>query len=180
MFLLVFCSCDRKANNNDCLQIDSNTSKAHNDQTIPFLDNYFFSNNATSSDKYGDTIYSHDIDVFLKNHPSDGTTFGDMRSYYRATEKLDTLIEVVYQKVYEKLKSDQDKILFKTSQANWKRYFASETVFLHEIFYTKETEYGLGREHSITQAQWAFQIARQRLIYLSNIDKQICSEEEIK
>ena len=121
--------------------------------TISFLDNSLFSYNATSENKYGDTIYSHDIDAFLKNYPIDGTTLGEMRSYYRATEKLDTMIEIVYREVYKKLKSEEDKKLFKASQDNWKEYFASESIFLHDIFYTKETEYGFGREHSITQAQ---------------------------
>ncbi len=187
ILLLTFCSCDRKTNSNvdnvqhsDSLQVDSIITKPDNSQTIPFLDNSLFSYNATSSDKFGDTIYSRDIDDFLKNNPSDGTTFGDMRSYYRAIEKLDTLIDVVYKKVYQKLKTEQDKKLFKSSQDNWKRYFASETTFLHEIYYTKEAEYGFGREHSITQAQWSFQVARQRLILLRNIDEQTYSDDDIK
>ena len=187
ILLLTFCSCDRNANNNgdnvqhsDSLQVDSIITKTHISQTIHFLDNSLFSYNATSSDKFGDTIYSHDIDSFLKNYPGDGTTFGDMRSYYRAIEKLDTLIEVVYKKIYRKLESEQDKKLFKYSQDNWKRYFASETNFLHEIYYTKQIEYGFGREHSITQAQWSFQVARQRLILLKNIDEQTYNDDDIK
>jgi hypothetical protein len=187
ILLLIFCSCERNASNNfanvqrsDSLRMDSVIPKADISQTIPFLNNSLISYNATSSDKFGDTIYSHDIDLFLKNYPSDGSTFGDMGSYYRATEKLDTLIEVVYKKVYQKLKSNQDKKLFKSSQDNWKRYFESETNFLHEIYYTKETEYGFGREHSITQAQWSFQVARQRLILLRNIDEQTYNNDDIK
>ena len=142
ILLLTFCSCDRNSINNvdkvhhsDTLHKDTIITKTDLSQTIPFLDNSLFSYNATSSDKFGDTIYSYDIDAFLKNYTSDGTTLGDMRSYYRATEKLDTMIEVVYKKVYQKLKSEQDKKLFKASQDNWKRYFASETNFLHEIYW---------------------------------------------
>lgn len=187
ILVLTLCSCDRKAKNNfdnvqhgDSLQTDSIATKADISQTIAFFDNSLLSYNATSGDKFGDTVYSYDIDTFLKNYNSDGTNFGDMRSYYRATEKLDTMIEVVYKNVYQKLKTEQDKKLFKASQDNWKRYFASETTFLHEIYYTKETEYGFGREHSVTQAQWAFQMARQRLILLKNIDEQTYTDEDIK
>lgn len=183
ILLLIFCSCDRKANQNndniqhkDSLQTAAIISKSDVYRTIPFLDNTLFSYNATSSNIYADTIYSHDIDSFLKSYPSDGSTFSDMRGYYRATEKLDTLIEEVYQNVYQKLKSESDKKLFKTSQDNWKQYFTSETLFLHEIFYANESEYGFGREHSITQAQWAFQVARQRLILLKNINEQTYSD----
>jgi alpha-L-arabinofuranosidase len=179
IFLLALYSCDRKSNNNlDCVQnndslnMDSIVKEVELSSTTPFLNNSLFSYNATGLDKFEDTIYAYEIDTFLKNYPSDGSTFGDMKSYYQATEKLDKMIEEVYKKIYKKLKNKQDKKLFKISHDNWKRYFESEATFLHEIYYTKEIEYGFGREHSVTQAQWVFQIARQRLILLKNIDEQ--------
>ncbi len=187
LLLLTFCSYDRKINKDidsvqrkDSLLKNSFIIKSDISQTSPFLDNSLFSYNATSPYKFGDTVYSQEIDIFLKNYPSDGTTFGDMRSYYHATEKLDTIIQVVYEKIYQKLKTDQDKKLFKTSQDDWRTYFTSETLFLHELYWTNEREYGFGREHSITQAQWVFQVARQRLILLKNIDEQIYTDEDIK
>ena len=187
ILLLTLYSCDRRVNNNAesirhsaNLLVDTIITTSDISLTNSFLGNSLFSYNATSTDNYGDTIYSHDIDAFLKNYSSDGSTIGDMRSYYRATIKLDTLIEVVYKKVYNKLNGEQDKKLFKISQDNWKKYFLSESTFLHEIYYTKQLEYGFGYEHSITQAQWAFQVARQRLILLKNIDDQTYTDENIK
>lgn len=179
ILLFIFYSCERKSSHNfikvqncDSIQLESTVQKGEFSSMIPFLNNSLFSYNATGLVKFEDTIYAYEIDTFLKNYPSDGSTFGDMKSYYQATEKLDKMIEEVYNKVYKKLKNKQDKKLFKISHDNWKRYFESEATFLHEIYYTKEIEYGFGRDHSITQAQWAFQIARQRLIFLKNIDEQ--------
>lgn len=186
ILILTFCSCGKKVNTNadnaqqsDSLHDKSIINKSDISLINPFLDNSLFSNNATSSNKYGDTIFSYDIDTFLKNYLSDRTTYGDMETYYYATQKLDTLIEKVYIKIYQKLRSEHEKYLFKTSQDNWIRYFESETNLLHYIYWSKQTENGFGREHSITQAQWTFQIARQRLILLKNIDEQTYTDEEI-
>jgi len=182
---LCFCSCGRSTNDNadlarhsDSLEKSAIITKADAFQELPFLDNTLFSYNATSPEKFGDTVYAHEIDSFVTNYTNDGTTFGAMRCYYRATEKTDTLIEAAYQEIFQKLRSQQDKKLFKTAQDNWQNYFASEKIFLHKIFYSKEPGYGLGREHAITQAQWVFQVARQRLILLKNIDGQISIVDE--
>lgn len=143
-----------------------------------FADNSLYSYNATSAEKFGDTLYALEIDHYLKKYSGDGTTTGEVESYYRASQKLDTLIESVYQEIYQRLPYEQDKKLFKTAQDNWKNYYTSETKFLHDIYYTQKAEYGFGREHAITQAQWAFQVARQRLILLKNINEQIYSDRE--
>lgn len=143
-----------------------------------FADNSLFSYNATSAEKFGDTLYAQEIDNYLKKYPGDGTTLGDVESYYRASQKLDTLIESVYNEIYQRLRYEQDKKQFKTAQDNWKNYFTSETKFLHDLYYAQKPEYGFGREHSITQAQWAFQVARQRLILLKNINEQIYTDAD--
>ncbi|RQO31964.1 hypothetical protein DBR32_03945 [Taibaiella sp. KBW10] len=150
---------------------------------IPFFENYFYSYNATASDVYGDTTFALAIDTFLKaiqDNPEHehGTTIGDRNTYHLALLKLDTLITVSYKKIYKKLKNPRDKELFKRSQDNWKLYFASEMTFLDQVYHVNGPNYGLGREHAITQVQWAFQVARQRLILLKNMGDQLADKDE--
>jgi hypothetical protein len=168
---LLLSSCNRQAAIHQ-EPVQAEDGEEHS-RMVSYVANNFFSSNATSANIYADSIFAFEIDSIFKTTPTDGSTGGDMRQYYRAREKLDTMIESVYQGVYQKLKTDSDKRLLETTQREWRTYFAGETKFLHEVYYTNKDLYGLGKEHAITQSQWAFQVARQRLILLKNIEAQL-------
>lgn len=181
---LAFCSCGGQPDEeqhgryaNDRAS-DTTMGARHAPAAIPFLGNYFISHHPASSNVYADTLFTKEVDEFLKDLLDDPgneswTTLGEMRCYHRATERVYTLIEQAYARTYHKLGTGSDRALFREAHERWRTYFYAETAFLHEVFWTNENLYGLGREHAIVQAQWAFQTARQRLVLLRNIGEQL-------
>lgn len=102
------------------------------------------------------------------------TTMGDIDCYYRLTVVVEKKIKKEYRKLYTRL-DNADKKLFKATEAKWDSYFKEEKEFLYSAFYTwsNYNKYEHGREHSEAQAQWLFQIARQRLIAIRAISNEI-------
>jgi len=103
-----------------------------------------------------------------------GTTMGEIYCYDYAANKLDTLVNNVYIRLYAKLDND-DKLKLKLSQKNWRKFYYAEGEFLYSAFYTwtNKTKYGHGREHAITQAEWKYVVMRERLINLTKYDNEI-------
>lgn len=126
-----------------------------------------------------DTTNIYPFDTILDNYISAGDTMGsgtnDMISwFYNATKKLDSLVEIKYNKLIKRLdKEDQAKL--KLSQDNWKKYRDAEADFLMSAYYTwaNASKYGHGREHSITQAEWRYSVVRLRLIALTKYNDEI-------
>lgn len=123
-----------------------------------------------------DSTVASDVDSILFNclDTSEATTMGQIDCYFKLmgiTEKM-----ILYECKELSLKLDHDdKKLFKETQYLWNKYFNQEKNFLHKVFYTwtNQVKYGHGSEHSIAQAEWLFQIARQRLIALRVFSKEI-------
>lgn len=107
-----------------------------------------------------------------------GTTDGMVDCYYNSADKLETLINNIYNKLYSKL-DNEDRLKLSLSQNRWKKFYLAEGDFLFSAFYTwaNARKYGHGREHAITQAEWRYDIVRQRLIDLTKYDKEIYEEE---
>jgi hypothetical protein len=180
LFLLILISC----NNPNSRIVENNPP----DTTVTKVEQEKFENedrlalktmsfNSTSSELNDDSFAVQIDNYVLKCMDSNSTTIGMIECYRIGTIKLDTLIKYKFEEIYSKL-DGEDKLSFKTSHDNWLRFFGSESKFLQNSFYTwaNYSQYGHGREHSITQAQWRFQIARQRLIALSNYNDQLYTE----
>ncbi|MBZ0099399.1 MAG: DUF1311 domain-containing protein [Taibaiella sp.] len=114
-----------------------------------------------------DSTIAYDLDSILFNclGTSGATTVGSIDCYNALTDTAKKMINQEYKKLYTKLEKDDKKLLEET-QDRWNKYFTREKDFLYSTFYTwtNYAKYGHGREHSIAQAEWVFQIARQRLI----------------
>lgn len=141
---------------------------------IQIIEHNFFSANAVAENIYADTLFAAEIDQYLvqlQKQNDCNSSIGEMLCYYEATKKLDTLTELLYQKILPKLKSNKDRKLFIAAQNNWHTYYKNERNFLHQIYWKQNSAaYGFGTGHNALQAQWTFQIGRQRLILLKNID----------
>lgn len=120
---------------------------------------------------------SYPFDAILSNcldEKEGGTTVGMIDCYTQSAVKLDTLVGKIYRKLYAKL-DNKDKQKLKLSQDNWRKFYAAEGDFLYSAFYTwaNVSKYGHGREHAITQASWHYEVVRQRLIALTEYEKEI-------
>ena len=130
--------------------------------------------------RLSDNAIANDIDKILLKclDTSGGTNSGDIKCYDDATELTKKRISAIYWKLYIKLDS-KDRILLKASQAKWNNYFKAEKDFVYSTFHTWSNvqKYGHGMEHSIAEAQWLFQIARQRLIVLRTFNTEVYEPE---
>jgi uncharacterized protein YecT (DUF1311 family) len=107
------------------------------------------------------------------------TTMGMVDCYDNASIKFDTILMKLYKELYTKL-DKQDKQKLKVSQENWRKFYKAESDFLYSAFYTwaNSSKYGHGREHSITQAEWKYNVMRQRLINLMKYNEEISVDEK--
>jgi hypothetical protein len=123
-----------------------------------------------------DSSLAKDVDNVLFNclDSAGETTMGNIECYYRLTEVVGQKIKKEYRRLYARL-DNTDKRLFKATETRWDSYFKQEREFLYSAFYTwsNYSKYEHGREHSEAQAQWLFQIARQRLIAIRAISNEI-------
>lgn len=105
---------------------------------------------------------------------SGGTTVGMTDCFTNSAVKLNRLVDQMYRKLYLKL-DKKDKRKLKLSQDNWRKFYAAEGDFLYSAFYTwaNVSKYGHGMEHSITQAEWHYKVVCQRLIALTEYEKEI-------
>jgi uncharacterized protein YecT (DUF1311 family) len=107
-----------------------------------------------------------------------GSTMGMIGCYDYATNELERLVNNIYTNIYSKLDKD-DKQKLKLSQDNWRKFYNAEGEFLYSAFYTwaNKSKYGHGREHAITQAEWRYNVMRERLINLTKYDNEIWVDE---
>jgi uncharacterized protein YecT (DUF1311 family) len=115
------------------------------------------------------------LDNYINDIESTGSSTNDMiNMFYKATAKLDSLLELKYNQLIVRL-DKVDQIKLKTSQDNWRKFRDSESDFLMSAYYTwaNESKYGHGREHAITQAEWRYTIVRRRLVSLTIYDEEI-------
>lgn len=182
ILLMILISCDIKETNKGSInQKDSiiETALKGDPREEDMLALKEMSHNSTSNG-ISDDSFAVSIDTYVLDClDTNGTTTGMIDCYRLAVTRLDSLIDLKFKEIYSKL-DKEDKSAFKTSHENWKIYFVSESDFLHGAFYTwaNYSQYGHGREHSITQNQWIYQIARNRFIALSNYNDQLYTEEE--
>ena len=106
------------------------------------------------------------------------TTAGTLDCYYNASLKLDTLVVQRYENLYSKLDTG-DRKRIKKSQQQWTAFYQAESDFLYSAYFTwaNKTKYGHGREHSLLQAEWKYDLVRKRLIDLSKYDAEITAKE---
>jgi uncharacterized protein YecT (DUF1311 family) len=166
IFLIFIYSCQNKTKN------DSN-AKGVNSQ---LLSDSIIDINQTKIQI--DTFY---FDKFVHSclSTSDGqTTLGMIQCLDSATVYLDSILHNSYDSLLVKLDiTDQKKL--KASQENWMKFRIAEFDFLYSSFYTwaNFSKYGHGREDAILQAEWKYNIVRERLINLIKYNEGIYVED---
>ncbi len=168
LIIIVILICGCKNNNGNHFGKQELTSELQSD-SLTF-------NNQINKNK--DTFYFDKlVDECLLT--SDGqTTLGMIQCFDSAAVFLDSILSNTYDMLYTKLDST-DKKKLRESQENWQKFRISESEFLTSSFYTwaNFSKYGHGREHSITQSAWKYDIVRERLINLIEYNEEIYIEE---